>query len=217
MCARRRRSVVPLSTKCPSGSTPARKGSHHSRRSVGAGGPAASRHLRIKSRFMPIALPAASCPSRHVCAVQRRADDGVSAGVSTALPGGVRWFGRSLGRSLRALGKDLAVRRLIHLPVSPYLSSPSGSCTQLPTAWACLSPWPVRVVAVGVLLSDGAVQLLDGVLHLALLRHLLSDGGLFRLGAAGVCSARAAFDLRLPDAILVACAYVTLGDFRLLT
>jgi len=48
---------------------------------------------------MPVSLPAASCPSRQVCAGQRRAGDGVSAGVSTALPGGVRWFGRSLGRS----------------------------------------------------------------------------------------------------------------------
>ncbi len=65
------------------------------------GGPRGTRthNLRIKSRLMPVSLPAASCPSRHVCAGQRRAEDGVSAGVSTAVPARVRWFGRSLGRS----------------------------------------------------------------------------------------------------------------------
>jgi hypothetical protein len=37
---------------------------------------------------------------------------------------------------------------------------------------------------------------------------------LLRLGAAGMRGGRAAFALRLPDAVHVACAYVTLGHVQ---
>jgi hypothetical protein len=88
-------------SRCPLDGGRLRKEGTHRPLTCVFGGPRGTRthNLRIKSRFMPVSLPAASCPSRHICAGQRRADDGGGAGVSTALPARVRWFGRSLGRS----------------------------------------------------------------------------------------------------------------------
>lgn len=69
----------------------------------------------------------------------------------------------------------------------------------------------VRVVAIGVLLADCAIQLGDGVLHPAITGHLTTDGLLLGLRAARVGCARAPSTFRLPEAVFVVRADVALG------
>ena len=77
--------------------------------------------------------------------------------------------------------------------------------------WSAVSPRRIRVVAVRILLTDGAVELTNGVFHPALLGHLLADCLLLGLRTTGVRGATAALYLGLPHTIIVVGAYIPFG------
>lgn len=59
-------------------------------------------------------------------------------------------------------------------------------------------------MAVGVLRADGAVEVPDGVLDAAVLRHLPADGLLLRAFVPPVCAARvlpSTFDFQTPSSL----------------
>ena len=63
----------------------------------------------------------------------------------------------------------------------------------------------VRVIAIGVALTNGAVSLLDDVLTMEFLRHLASLGLCLSLGVECVASPAVTLDAIFPSTILAIC------------